>query len=260
VLADSLIVSGFVASLLAGLGTGLGALPALLTTRISDQLQDALLGFAAGIMLAASVFSLIIPGLERAAEDYGSDLTSATVISAGLLIGAIVLWLINEYVPHQHFIVGREGPPTASLRRIWLFVIAITLHNFPEGLAVGVGYGSGDLDKANVLAIGIGLQNLPEGLAVAVALISERYRPLYAVWIALLTGLVEPVGGLIGVTAITLAEPLLPLGLAFAAGAMLFVISDEIIPETHRKGFETEGTFGLMIGFVVMMMLDVTLG
>jgi zinc transporter, ZIP family len=256
---DSLILIGFAATLCAGLATGVGALPALFAPRISPRLQDTLLGFAAGVMLAASFFSLILPGLEAAERDYGGELGAAAIVAVGLILGALALWLINELVPHEHFIFGHEGPVTASLRRIWLFVIAITLHNFPEGLAVGVGFGTGDIDRGTALAIGIGLQNMPEGLAVAVALIGERYRPRQAVLIALLTGLIEPIGGLLGVVAVTLAEPLLPWGLAFAAGAMLFVISDEIIPETHRKGFETEGTFGLMVGFVVMMVLDVTL-
>jgi zinc transporter, ZIP family len=257
--AESVILIGFAASLLAGLATGAGALPALLVPRISPRLQDTLLGFAAGVMLAASFFSLIVPGLEAAESDYGGELGAALIVACGLMLGALALWLINEFFPHEHFILGHEGPASDSLRRIWLFVIAITLHNFPEGLAVGVGFGAGDMDGGTALAIGIGLQNLPEGLAVAVALIGERYAPRQAVLIALLTGLIEPVGGLLGVTAVTLAEPLLPWGLAFAAGAMLFVISDEIIPETHRKGFETEGTFGLMVGFVVMMVLDVSL-
>ena len=257
---QSLIVTGFVASLLAGMMTGVGALPVLVTRNISAKLQDAMLGFAAGVMVAASVFSLIIPGLEAAEADYGGEIGAVLVIGAGVLLGGIALYWINEHAPHEHFIFGREGPVTDSLRRLWLFVIAITLHNFPEGLAVGVGYGTGDVARANVLAIGIGLQNLPEGLAVALALLRERYSMGQAIGVATLSGLVEPIGGLLGVIAVTLMTPLLPWGLAFAAGAMLFVISHEIIPETHRRGFETEGTFGLMIGFVVMMTLDVTLG
>ena len=255
----ALIWTGFLASLAAGAMTGVGALPALLPAiRVSPRLQDVMLGFAAGVMLAASAFSLIVPGLEAAAETYGGELLAALTVGCGILLGALVLWLVDEYVPHEHFFLGREGMST-SLRRIWLFVIAITLHNFPEGLAVGVGYGTGDPGGANALAIGIGLQNLPEGLAVALALRSEDYSRGQAFVVALLTGMVEPVGGLIGVTAVTLSRPLLPWGLAFAAGAMIFVISSEIIPETHRKGFKIEGTFGLMIGFVVMMILDTTL-
>ena len=256
----SLIWTGFLASLGAGAMTGVGALPVFLPFRISTRAQDVMLGFAAGVMLAASAFSLIVPGLEAAAGDYGGDLPAALVVGCGIMLGAVALWLINEHVPHEHFILGREGAMSTSLRRIWLFVIAITLHNFPEGLAVGVGFGGGDLSKASALAIGIGLQNLPEGLAVALALSGEDYPRSAAFAVALATGLVEPVGGLIGVTAVTFAAPLLPWGLAFAAGAMIFVISSEIIPETHRQGFKLEGTFGLMIGFVVMMVLDTTLG
>src|SRR5918996_6298198 len=146
-------------------------------------------------MLAASAFSLIVPGLEAAAADYGADLPAALTIGCGIMLGALALWAINESVPHEHFILGREGAMSTSLRRIWLFVIAITLHNFPEGLAVGVGYGAGDLGAANALAIGIGLQNLPEGLAVALALTSEDYSRGQAFVVALITGLVEPIGG-----------------------------------------------------------------
>jgi ZIP family zinc transporter len=254
-----LIALGFLASLLAGLCTAVGALPVLAAWRISARRQDVMLGFAAGVMLAASAFSLIVPGLDVATEDYG-EFAAALVVSIGIMLGAVSLWVVNAYVPHEHFILGREGGDTSSLRRIWLFVIAITLHNFPEGMAVGVGYGAGDIGRANALAIGIGLQNLPEGLAVAVALTGQGYPRWQAFVVALITGLVEPIGGLLGVTAVTIAQPLLPWGLAFAAGAMIFVISSEIIPETHRKGAKIESTFGLMIGFVIMMTLDVVLG
>lgn len=254
------VALGAIASLLAGLATGVGALPILFLARISEQTQDVLLGFAAGVMLAASFFSLIIPGLDAAeAQGHGAS-AAALVVIAGILLGAAALWMIHRYVPHEHFFAGREGPAGAKLRRIWLFVIAITLHNFPEGLAVGVGFGAGDVDKGMALAIGIGLQNMPEGLAVAFSLRTLDYGKGQALLVALLTGLVEPLGGLIGVFAVTLSTVLLPWGLAFAAGAMIFVISDEIIPETHRRGMETQGTAGLMVGLVVMMFLDVTLG
>ena len=154
----------------------------------------------------------------------------------------------------------REGPPSEALQRVWLFVIAITIHNVPEGLAVGVGFGGGDVANGVTLAIGIGLQNAPEGLAVAVALLGQDYDRRRAFAIAALTGLVEPVGGLLGAGAVEVFEPLLPWALAFAAGAMLYVISHEIIPETHRSGFQNEATAGLTIGLVLMMFLDVTLG
>jgi ZIP family zinc transporter len=259
-LEGSLILIGAGASFAAGLLTGAGALPVFIVRRISESTQDAMLGFAAGVMMAASVFSLILPALEEARLDLANETAATLVVIAGILFGGAVLWLINERVPHEHFILGHEGPPTERLRRIWLFVIAITLHNFPEGLAVGVGFGTGDFGSATALAIGIGLQNIPEGLAVAVALLTLDYSRGQALAVATATGLVEPVGGLIGVVAVTVAEALLPWGLAFAAGAMIFVISDEIIPETHRRDHQNQATFGLMIGFVLMMFLDVMLG
>jgi ZIP family zinc transporter len=210
-------------------------------------------------MLSASFFSLIIPSLDISTELYGDGAIPAGIAVIGILLGATMVALINRYMPHEHFIAGREGPDVASLRRIWLFVIAITIHNFPEGLAVGVGFGGDNLTNGVSLAIGIGLQNAPEGLAVAVALIGENYSRWRAFLIAAATGMVEPIGGLLGAGAIALSEPLLPWGLAFAAGAMLYVISHEIIPETHRRGFQNEATTGLIIGLVVMLFLDVWL-
>lgn len=247
---------GFVASLTAGVATGVGALPILFFKKISQRTQDVMMGFGAGVMLAATSFSLIIPAVEAS----GDGARGAFVVAAGMVIGALFLHLSDKYSPHEHFIKGPEGANIKNLKRIWLFIIAITLHNFPEGLAVGVGFGGGDINNGLTLAIGIGLQNMPEGLVVALALISEGYSASRSLLIALFTGLVEPVGGLLGVGVVTLAQPLLPWGLAFAAGAMLFVVSDEIIPESHRKGFEKEATFGVMIGFIVMMVMDIALG
>ncbi len=254
------ILLGFLGSLAAGMMTTVGALPVLFGRMPSERTRDALLGFAAGVMLAASFFSLIVPSLEISEARYGEGAIPALIAVAGILMGVIAVALLNRFMPHEHFVQGREGPDTAALRRIWLFVIAIAIHNFPEGLAVGVGFGGGDVANGLPLAIGIGLQNAPEGLAVAVALTGERYSRWRAFTVAALTGLVEPIGGLIGAGAVALAEPLLPWGLVFAAGAMLYVISHEIIPETHRRGFQNEATTGLTIGLVVMLFLDVWLG
>ena len=254
------IALGFLGSLIAGLMTAVGAIPVLLGKTPSRRVRDMSLGFAAGVMLSASFFSLIIPSLEAAGQRYGEGVVPASIAVVGILAGmAIVAWL-NEVLPHEHFTTGREGPESAALRQIWLFIIAITIHNFPEGLAVGVGFGANGLSGGLPLAIGIGLQNLPEGLAVAVALLGEGYSRFKSFGIAALTGLIEPLGGLLGATLISFSEPFLPWGLAFAAGAMLYVISHEIIPETHRSGHQNQATLGLAIGLVVMLFLDVWLG
>lgn len=254
-----LIGIGFGASLAAGAATGVGALFVLLVRKLSDALNDALLGFSAGVMLAASFFSLILPGIKYAETQLASTTLAALVIIVALMLGAAALSIVNRHVPHEHFILGLKGVETRRLQRVWLFVIAITLHNFPEGLAVGVGYGGGDIAAGTALAIGIGLQNVPEGLAVATALVSLGYSRFLGFTVGAATGLVEPVGGLLGVIAVTVFQPLLPWGLGFAAGAMLFVVSNEIVPETHRRGHEELATYGLMIGLALMMFLDVTL-
>ena len=171
-------------------------------------------------------------------------------------MGALVLHLIDRFIPHFHPAFGAEGPPS-KLSRVWLFVLAMTIHNFPEGLAVGVSFGSGDVAAGFVIAMAIGLQNMPEGLAVALPLLREGYSQGKSLWYAILTGVVEPVGGLLGVALVSISQPILPWGLAFAAGAMLFVVSDEMIPESHKKGYKRQATFGLIAGFVIMMLLDV---
>ncbi|MGZ9809304.1 ZIP family metal transporter [Pseudoroseicyclus sp. H15] len=254
------ILLGTLGSLVAGLMTAVGALPVLAGRVPGQATRDMLLGFAAGVMLSASFFSLIIPALDSGAERYGDGAIPAAIVVGGILLGMGAVALMNEKLPHEHFGGGKEGPQSASLRRIWLFIFAITIHNFPEGLAVGVGFGAGGLEGGLPLATGIGLQNAPEGLAVAVALLGEGYPRLRAFGIAALTGMVEPLGGLIGAGVITVAEPLLPWGLAFAAGAMLYVISHEIIPETHRSGHQNKATLGLAVGLVLMLFLDVWLG
>jgi len=255
----NIVALGFLGSLAAGLMTAVGATPVLVGKSVSRRISDMLLGFAAGVMLSASFFSLIIPGLEVSAELYGEGIRPALIAVVGIIAGAATIFVLDERVPHQHFIKGYEGPKAESVKRIWLFVIAITLHNFPEGLAVGVGFGGGDIAAATTLAIGIGLQNAPEGLAVALALQSEGYDKIYAFRVAALTGLVEPLAGLAGATAVNASHHVLPWGLTFAAGAMIYVISNEIIPETHRHGHHKAATAGLVIGMVVMMFLDVVL-
>ena len=237
---------GFVSSLLAGLATGAGALPIFLKEHFSDDMLDVLLGFAAGVMLATTAFSLLVPAIE---------LSGPWIAVIGLIMGALLLHFIDRFVPHFHPVAGPEGPPS-RLSRLWLFIIAIAIHNFPEGLAVGISFGLGDIASGLVVATAIGLQNAPEGLAVALPLLRENYSKRRALGYATLTGLVEPLGGLLGIVLISLAHSILPWGLAFAAGAMLFVVIDEMVPESHKKGFGRKATFGLIGDFSIMMLLD----
>ena len=254
------IALGFYGSLAAGLMTSVGAVPVLFGSTPSRKWRDISLGFAVRVMLAASFFSLIIPTIDAAELRYGDGAIPALIVCIAILLGMGTVAIMNEVIPHEHFSSGREGPEAASLRRVWLFIIAITIHNAPEGLAVGVAFGADGFAGGFPVALGIGLQNAPEGLAVAVALLGERYSAKRAFSIAALTGLVEPVTGFLGAAVIVVAQPLLPWGLAFAAGAMLYVISHEIIPETHRSGHQKQATTGLAIGLVVMLFLDVWLG
>ncbi len=258
--ASNVVLMGVVASGCASLGTAAGSLGVFAIRSLSRRMEDGLLSLAAGIMLAATFFSLLLPALEYATEEYGSEALSAIAVALGVLVGAGTLFTIHQRAPHEHFITGREGASSTKLGRIWLFVIAITLHNFPEGLAVGVGFAGGEVANGVSLALGIGLQNIPEGLAVSVALLSVGYSPSRCALVGVLSGMVEPVGGLVGAVAVASASMVMPLALAFAAGAMLFIISDEIIPETHQNGNQNLATFTLLVGFVIMMILDVVIG
>lgn len=250
---------GFLASLGAGLMTGVGAVPVLFGRKVSRKASDTMLGFAAGVMISASFFSLILPGIAAATEQGHGTFTAALIAGGGIALGAAAVAMMNEALPHEHFIQGREGAEAEALAKIWLFVLAITIHNFPEGLAVGVGFGGGNVTNGLSLASGIGLQNAPEGLAVAMALRGQGYSRRKSFLVALATGLVEPLGGGLGVLAVHASTAILPWGLTFAAGAMLYIISHEIIPETHRSGHQNAATAGLILGLVLMMVLDVTL-
>lgn len=256
---ESLVI-GAIASLGAGLATVIGALPVLLPINLTQRVQGIMLGFGGGVMLAATSFSLIMPATEAAIAQGQSQISAALIIVVGILLGGLFLQLAHQFLPHEHFFKGQENVRYNNLKRIWLFIAAITIHNFPEGLAVGVNFGNNNISDGIPVALGIGLQNIPEGLVVALSLVAEKYSAGYALWISLLTGLVEPIGGLIGLGVVNIANFILPWAMAFAAGAMLFVISDEIIPESHRQGLEKEGTIGVMVGFVIMMFLDTALG
>ncbi len=257
-----IILLGFIASLLAGLATSVGAIPVFFVKKLTERFEDTSLGFAAGVMLAASFFSLIIPGLDYAEAMYHTRTASLAVVLSGLIMGVVIIWVLQNKAPHEHFILGGSHSEVTKLKlsKIWLFIIAITLHNMPEGLAVGVGFGGGDVSNGTSLAIGIGLQNIPEGMAVAFSLLGVGYTRIKSFTIATITGLFEPVFGFLGVSVVTIFQPVLPWALGFAAGAMLFVISHEIIPETHRRGHENYATGGFVVGLVIMMTLDILLG
>ncbi|MGZ8215825.1 ZIP family metal transporter [Methylomagnum sp.] len=249
---DRIIAMGAFASILAGLATGLGALPALFFKEVSRKTLNTMLGGAAGVMLAATAFSLIVPGIQ-----YGNKLwpgVGVYVVAAGVMAGAVFLVLADKWLPYEKYLEGGES--FDSLRKVWLFIAAIVMHNLPEGGAVGVSFGSGDWHNGVAIAIAIGLQNIPEGLAVAMPLVALGYRREQAVLIATLTGLIEPIGGFLGVALVSVFLPLLPIGMAIAAGAMLFVISDDIIPETQSRGKARYATFAVVFGFIVMMILD----
>lgn len=242
----NIILLGTLASFCAGLATSLGAIPVFFIRKLSDKAYASMLGFAAGIMLAATFFSLLIPALKL------GGIFKATI---GFVAGVIFLELVEKFVPHEHFLRTGEKS-SASIKRIILFVIAITIHNFPEGLSVGVGFGTGDIKKAIALAIGIGIQNIPEGAAVALPLHTKNYSKWQCLKVAALTGLVEPIGGFLGVALVVMFTNLLPYALSFASGCMLYVVSGDIIPESHREGHYKYAKIWLIIGFVVMMLLD----
>ncbi|MFJ3047609.1 ZIP family metal transporter [Herbaspirillum chlorophenolicum] len=241
--------------------TALGALGVLFTRRISVKAQDVMLGYGGGVMLAASVFSLIIPAMD-AAQAIGYARNASVLLAAtGIMLGGLFVLALNHVIPHQHFLaMANDQSNPARTTRIWLFVMAVTIHNFPEGLAIGVGFGGEDMGKAVALATGIGIQDIPEGLVVALALRTLGYSPMKAAAAGILSGLVEPIGGVLGAMATGVSATALPWALAGAGGAMLFVISHEVIPESHRQGHESQATLGLLAGFVTMMLLDVMLG
>ncbi|MCM8745665.1 ZIP family metal transporter [Thermomicrobium sp. CFH 73360] len=250
--------------------TAVAAALVLVRRDVPRWLLDAMLGFAAGVMVAASVWSLLIPAME-VAEQNGSIAWLPAAI--GLVVGAIGLRVVDRYLPHLHLFLPREAAEGVSTtwRRTTLLILAITLHNVPEGLAVGVAFGAAArvmdpalalslASGAIALAIGIALQNVPEGLAIAMPLRREGFSPLRSFWYGQLSAIVEPIAAVVGAAAVLLVQPILPYALAFAAGAMLFVVVEELIPESQRGEHGDLATGGTILGFTVMMVLDVALG
>jgi ZIP family zinc transporter len=260
------VVQALLATLFTWLMTALGAAVVFFFKRIERNILDAMLGFAAGVMIAASYWSLLAPAIEMA-ENAGQ--TAWIPATAGFLLGGAVLWTIDKLLPHLHpgFPIDEAEGINSSWRRSVLLVLAITIHNIPEGLAVGVAFGalaadlpSASLGGAVALAIGIGIQNFPEGTAVSVPLRREGINRLRSFWYGQLSGLVEPVAGVAGAIAVIYMQPILPYALAFAAGAMIYVVVEELIPESQHEKHTDVATIGAMLGFAVMMTLDVALG
>ena len=252
--------------LLTALGVGgatvIGAIIGFLFKKISHRFSDIVLAFAAGVMLSAAVLGLILPSL-----DYGGKY-GIIVTVMGVVIGALSLNFIDKLVPHLHKLAGGDKllasqtseEQQAGLSKILLFVLAIAIHNLPEGIAAGVGFGSGNDTQALIIAGGIALQNIPEGMVIIAPMLAVGVSKRKTFVIASLTGLVEIIGTLIGYFAVSVAQVILPFALAFAGGTMLYVISDEMIPETHAHGHERGATYALIVGFCLMLVMDVLLG
>jgi len=247
--------------LLTALGVGgatlFGALIGFVFKNISHKFNDIMIAFAAGVMLAAAILGLVLPSLE-----YGGQY-SLIITVAGIFAGAFCLNLIDKLVPHMHRLMGTEDEDHAGNERIsklMLFVLAIAIHNLPEGIAAGVGFGSENTAEAMLIAGGIALQNIPEGMVIIGPMLAAGISSKRAFVCALMTGLVEVVGTLLGYFAVSVASVILPFALAFAGGTMLYVISDEMIPETHAHGSQRGATYALLIGFCIMLISDVLLG
>lgn len=243
-----------------GMATVIGAVIGFVFKNISHGFSDIILSFAAGVMLSAAVLGLVIPSLEYGGE-YGLIITVA-----GIFAGALCLNLIDKLVPHLHKMVGTDSEAhknadiNADINKVLLFVLAIAIHNLPEGIAAGVGFGSGDNAQALIIAGGIALQNIPEGMAIIGPMLAAGVSSKKTFVCAMITGLVEVFGALVGYFAVSIASVILPFALAFAGGTMLYVVSDEMIPETHAHGSERGATYALLVGFCVMLASDVLLG
>ena len=246
--------------LLTALGVGgatvIGSVLGFFFKNISHKFSDIILSFAAGVMLSASVFGLIAPSLE------GGGKYAIIITIIGIFAGAVVLNLMDKLVPHMHRLVGadNEKHSSSSLDKVLLFVLAIAIHNLPEGIAAGVGFGSDDTSQALLIAGGIALQNIPEGMVIIGPMLAAGISPKKTFLCAFMTGIIEIAGTLIGYFAVNISAASLPFALAFAGGTMLYVVSDEMIPETHSHGSERGATYALLLGFCVMLVSDVLLG
>jgi zinc transporter, ZIP family len=244
----------------AAAATALGTLPVLLSQNFSKRTYDCFLGFGAGVMLGATSFSLVIPALAAAKAGGAGNWVASLDVGAGVLLGAGLLLVLDRLISTDGILQPADKRDAHSLKRAWLFVWAVALHNMPEGLAIGVAYGGVDLGKANSLATGISIQDVPEGLVVALALRTVGYGRGLSAALGVASGLIEPVAAVAGVALIGISAGMLPFALAAAAGAMLFVIANDVVPESHRNGHGTWASVALILGFILMTVLDTALG
>ncbi|HEX8601462.1 MAG TPA: ZIP family metal transporter [Pseudoduganella sp.] len=243
----------------AALATALGTLPVLLSQNFSQRTYDGFLGFGAGVMLAATAFSLVIPSIAAAKGGGAGAFEASAIAGGGILLGMGLVLLLESLVREESILEGVDAARSDSLKRAWLFVAAVAIHNLPEGLAIGVAYAGVDVAKAHSLATGISIQDVPEGLVVALALRTVGYGRLFSCALGVASGLIEPVAAVGGAVLIEYAQWMLPWGLALAAGAMLFVIAHDVIPEGHRHGNARTASCSVVAGFILMMVLDTAL-
>jgi len=244
----------------AAAATALGTLPILFSQNFSKRTYDCFLGFGAGVMLGATAFSLVIPALAASKAAGAGNWSASLTVGAGIMLGAILLLLMGRFISTDGILDTEDARLSHSMRRAWLFVWAVALHNLPEGLAIGVAYGGIDLSKANSLATGISIQDVPEGLVVALALRTVGYGRVLSAALGMLSGVIEPIAAAAGVALIGVSSGLLPFALAAAAGAMLFVIVNDVVPESQENGNGTWASAALVFGFILMTVLDTALG
>lgn len=248
--------TALIAALIAGLSTGLGAVPIYFKKSFSDKSMDLGMGFSAGVMLVASFLSLILPGLAEAEKVFTSKSVGLSLVLTSLVVGYLFIIVLHNFLPHEHIRKDNDMTHNKKMSRVTLIILAICLHNFPEGLAVGVGFGSGNETSGIALAIAISIQNMPEGLVVALGLLSVGASKNRAFLMALLSGLVEPVAAFFGFISTQVTEVALPISMGFAGGAMLFVICQEMLPELFNGGDEKSASAGVILGIVLMLVID----
>ena len=251
------VLYALIAGMVGFAATASGSLPGFFLNKLTSRTEDVMLGISAGMMLAAAIFSLLLPSVEVSEKLFNNnEIYAMALVVSGIAIGVILLLLVNSMIPHEHIVSGQQGPQVKEVTGIWLFVFAIIIHNFPEGMALGVSFAAEDVSIGLPFTTAIALQDMPEGLAVVLALRAAGVSNTKAVTVGVLSGVMDPIGALLGVGLTSQLGFAYPLGLALSAGAMLFIVSHEVIPETHRNGHQLPATIGLMAGFCLMMVLE----